>query len=49
MSTLDKTEIKPNKSLEDTDTKYFPKYADKQIGVELPGAYDNKNELRLTR
>lgn len=44
----EKTEVKANRVLEESDINFFEKYSDKQIGVELPGTQLNKNELRIT-
>ena len=43
----DKHEIKPQRQLEESDTKFFEKYSDKQVGIELPGTNYNKNELKI--
>ena len=47
VETPGKVEIKANRQLEESDLLFFDKYQGKQIGIELPGIYINKHELRI--
>ena len=42
-----KHEFKSFRTLEESEEKFFEKYNDKQIGIEIPGYYSNKNELKI--
>ena len=46
-ATADKREVKISRTLEDSDQRFFEKYPDKPIGVELPSMHSNISELRI--
>lgn len=43
----DRIEYKPSRPLEESDDKFFDKYAENPIGIELPCSYVYKNELKI--